>query len=291
MASSDDIIKYQIRVKPDVANVYRDSSKSTIVGYAYRGYELICTDVSKDKKFYYIPAFEGWIESSNFTIINIHVPEDIPEDQIKGAVNSKNITTSIVEPGNGAAGTVFANMVGSNMGGVFGLPYQFLPNTDRRLNNDNSGIGRKYAEKILSRNNFIYLQPGKCEFLPGASGADKSAMLQSLISGEGTGANGSGRYYTFALDFSSYFSYVDKACAATASLLGIENQQITVNGRTARAGNFHWANALSSQYANQVLKTSNNIVYYMDGYNSMSEDFGNSTRESSLLSQSSAILL
>lgn len=285
MAVNENTIKYGIRVKPEVANIYRDSSKSTIVGYAYASYELICTEVSDDKKFYYVPAYDGWIESSNFTIISTEVPEDVPEDQIKGAVNSKNITTSIVEPGNGAAGSVFAGMVGSNMSGVFGLPYQFLPSADRRLNNDNSGIGRKYAEKILGRNNFIYLQPGRCEFLPGASGSEKSAMLNSLLSGEGAGAGGSGRYYTFALDYGTYFGYVDKACSATASLLGIENQQITVNGTTARAGNFHWANALSSQYANKVLKTSNNIVYYMDGYNSMSEDFGNSTRESSLVSQ------
>lgn len=279
-----DEFRYEVKIKPRTAYIYRDGSQTVIVGQANKNWKILVTKVSDDKKWYFAPAFNGWIASSNFTITNYNVPEDVPDDKIGGVVNSKNITTSIVNPGNDAAGSVFGSMLSSSMSGVFGLPYQFMPAVDRRLNNDNSGVGRKYAEKILGRNNFLYLQPGNCEFLPGASASERSAALNRLISGEG-GINGSGRYYQFALDFSDYYSYVNRACWATASLLGIENQKITINGRTERAGSFPWQEALSSQYANQVLKTSNNIVFYMDGYNSTSEDFGNSTRESSLVSQ------
>ena len=66
--------------------------------------------------------------------------------------------------------------------------------------------------------------------------------------------------------------------------MGIENQSITINGRTATAGHYDWSNALSNTYS-RILNCSKNMVFYMDSYNQVSEDFGNSTRESSLVSQ------
>ena len=54
--------------------------------------------------------------------------------------------------------------------GVFGFPYQFLPNTDRRItnasgSNEYSLLGRKYKERIASRAPIMILQAGCADIM------------------------------------------------------------------------------------------------------------------------------
>ena len=68
--------------------------------------------------------------------------------------------------------------------------------------------------------------------------------------------------------------------------MGIGDELIVVNGVPATAGTYQWQNALGDNngLANTLFGMNNNLVFYMDGFNQISEDYGNSTRESSLVS-------
>ena len=291
MASS--AVKYEIVIKQDVVNVYRDNStSSSIVGVVNKNQNIIVTEKSADGLYYYAPNYEGWIRSSNFSIVNANAT-GIPENRVLMKAKDADISDYIV-PFDGSGSAVgLAQMTADSTAGIYGIPYQFMANVDRRVKevNENGvgdGVGRKFAEKILSRNNLLYLQPGKQQFMKGMSKADQSSILANLTSLATNGSaedvmTANGRYYSFALDYGHYFDYVNSAARAVASLMGLSNQQVSINGQTGSLRTFDWSNALNGSYAKDLFGIENNITFYMDGMNQISEDFGNSTRESSLV--------
>ena len=68
-----------------------------------------------------------------------------------------------------------------NVMGFMGLPYQFLPSVDTRLVDDGAALGRKYAEKIISRAPLLLITPGKPNFMAQYSTAQKKGVLELLI--------------------------------------------------------------------------------------------------------------
>ena len=298
---ADEILCYVQIKNPDV-NVYRDNSQDIIVGHTSNKIKINVTEISPDKQYYYSPAYEGWIASSNITILQsgsspINDSQMIKEPETK-EVNIED--EELVTGSNSAASSVLASLAATDTVGIFALPYQFMKTTDRRLkeSSDNGvgeGIGRKYAEKILSRGNLLYLTPGRQEFMAGASSQDRSNMLSSLAN-MAAGFNvdldprsivtTNARYYSLAFDYDNYFRYVDTACSATAVLMGIGSERVIIGGKSTLLKDVHWQDALStnSQFT-EMLGAHQNIIFYVDGLNSISESFGNSTRESSLVSQ------
>ena len=65
-----------------------------------------------------------------------------------------------------------------NNNGIFGIPYQFLPSVDARL--ENSELGHKYTEKIVSRMPLLFLVPCKQKFMEGFNRDDRETVLQAL---------------------------------------------------------------------------------------------------------------
>ena len=193
-----------------------------------------------------------------------------------------------------ANGGLYVTVGKTNLSGIFGLPYQFAANVDRRLDSSNGrvhsnddGIGRKFAEKILTRNNLIYLMPCIQDFMTGASNEDRSGAVGALL---GQTRNYSGllgkyaRYYTAVNAIDDYYKYVNSMCQSTAIYLGIGNETISVGGASGKAAGFLWQNALEREFQ-KTIGAVRNIVFYVDGLNSVSESFSNDTRESSLASQ------
>ena len=283
-------IRNQVVITVDNANIYRSNDNfDDIVGASNIGYEVVATKLSPDKKYYYIPYYSGWISVENVRIVAVNisksidenklitktVEEPIPDDLGPDPLVTTDEYRAVTSRGLDMSGYVLST------NGVFGMPYQFMPRVDRRLNNDLDGVGRKYAEKIISRNNLLYLTPGKQDFMPGASAAEKEAVLSSLIYGGG-GANRDfyGRYYSLAFAMSEYYDYVNPMCWAVAGLLDIRNVRMP-NGGTL--GSYNWHSYLNSQYGRYKI-TADNLVFYVDSFNEVSEDFGNDTRESSLVS-------
>ena len=135
---------------------------------------------------------------------------------------------------------------------VFGMPYQFLPDTDRRLFTQKSNgvtniahldkdeyMGRKYIERIAQRANILFLTPGTVRFLKGASSKTKKRVIEGFLSNLENTASMQGllndtesyRYYSFDFDVQGYFQYLNPMIRAAARYLNL--QDYTVDGKKA----------------------------------------------------------
>lgn len=295
MAADNSIgIKISTLIKDNYVNVYRSNDASTddIIGAADKGYIIVATKLSPDKKYYYIPYYGGWIDVSDTEIVSPYLPDDVDEMKIIDKVTTEKTVTDfgsepVVETdeyklstsrGLDLSGTVLSTK------GIFAIPYQFSPMVDRRLGEgDYDDVGRKYAEKIMARNNLLFLTPGKQDFMPGADASEKAAVIEALQGGgDVNNINYYGRYYSLAFALDEYYNYVDPMCQSVARLLELNKVKLDGYGNTT-IGNFHWAKYLNSKYGTYV-GAANNILFYVDSFNEASEDFGNDTRESSLVS-------
>lgn len=176
-------------------------------------------------------------------------------------------------------------MMMHTMNGVEGLPYQFLSSVDCRL--EGSEIGAKYAEKIISRLPLLFLVPCKQVFMDDYDDSDKSNVLSMLTgavepSSDLVSKDG-GRYYSVDYDYATYYKYLNCMLSAVAHYMGIYNKTIKINGKKSKLGTFAWQNELSDDFK-AYFSSQQNVVFYLDGLNQVSESYSNSTTESSLAS-------
>ena len=183
-----------------------------------------------------------------------------------------------------------------NVAGVFGLPYQFLPNTDLRLDGDTKteNIGYEYAKKIIERIPLLFISPGKASFMTRYSKENKRNLLEYLINnstGNTVGSlddilNGDGKYYTFEYDRARYYQYVNPMCRIAARFLEIDD--ITIDG--TKLDRMNWE--VFTQHGIKNIGDFGDfgaIPFYVDTDTSVSESFGNSTTQSMLSSTVNSI--
>lgn len=182
--------------------------------------------------------------------------------------------------------------------GVFGLPYQFLPNTDPRLSQSQNSqhIGYEYAEKIVEKIPLLFLAPGKASFMTKYSKKNKENVLEKLI-GLGTGTDDNknslndlitsdGRYYTFEYDPTRYYKFVNPMCRIAARYMNL--QDVVINGE--HLDNINWENFTRSGIKSiGDFGTYTSIPFYVDAETSIHESFGNSTTQSMMVSTVNSI--
>lgn len=179
-----------------------------------------------------------------------------------------------------------------HIAGVFGLPYQFLPTADLRLDGSKTteNIGYEYGERIIERIPLLFIAPGKASFMTKYSKKDKQNILEKLITlGAGNDNNTSlndlldstGRYYTFEYDTTTYYKFVNPMCRIAARYLNL--QDVTVNG--SKLDKFNWETFTKSGIKSiGDFGTYTSIPFYVDTDTSVSESFSNSTSQSMLAS-------
>lgn len=185
----------------------------------------------------------------------------------------------------------------SSVAGVFGLPAQFLPLTDPRINNSSSDIelGYEYADKIISRIPLLLMAPGKPSFMTEYSAEDKANVLERIIN-TATGnvstssledlLDDDGRYYTFEYDQARYYTFVNPMCRIAARYLDI--QDFVIDGQ--RLDSINW-----ETFTQQRIRTIgdfgdfSSVPFYVDADTSISESHSNSTTQSMIASTVNSI--
>jgi hypothetical protein len=167
-----------------------------------------------------------------------------------------------------------------------------MSSVDRRIAN-NVPVGRKYAEKIFSRLPLLFLTPCEPLFMDQFSSKAKHSALQAIISGNSASlsellsgeSTKAGRYYSVDFNYAEYYRYLNVMLAAVSAYLGIFNTKIPVAGYSEpRAiGKIDWQYELNDDFKT-FFSSAENIIFYLDGMESVSESFTNSTTESSIAS-------
>lgn len=184
--------------------------------------------------------------------------------------------------------------------GTFGLPYQFLPSVDTRTNmstpfgGNNTGIGMEYADKIVGKIPLLFIAPGRPNFMTKFSRTDKETVLSRILSDVGEAVSsvtgledlitGEGKYYTFDYAVNEYYSYVNPMCRIAARYLELQDFNLGGFGGGG-LDTIDWSAYTMGHIKGLIESTTYaNIPFYLDADSSISEDFGNSTGESSLAS-------
>lgn len=177
------------------------------------------------------------------------------------------------------------NILTNKLCGIEGVPYQFLSSVDQRI--PGTQIGRKYADKIISRIPLLFLTPCKPVFMDEFGDMDRSTVA-SFISGAVDASNdlieGKGRYYSVEYDYANYYNYVNCMLTSVAAFLGIYDEKITLNGTTQKVGKYPWQNEMNKDFET-FFSAKENVIFYLDALDSVSESYSNETTESSLASQ------
>lgn len=180
--------------------------------------------------------------------------------------------------------------------GVMGLPYQWLPTQDPRLeykkNNtkgDQVDIGRTYGDKILSRVPLLLITPGTADFMANYTKNEAESIISKLISsadkitsdleeGLEQTITRDGKYYSFKFDYNSYYNCVNPMCRAAAYFLGIEDTVVYgIKLKNYEHGR-HGRNQLD-----KFLGTYRGCIpFYVDSETSIQDSFGNDTTQSAL---------
>ena len=228
-----------------------------------------------------------WLLLNIYPLLETIIP--VPITKASDIMAEQKLTTG----DNSSSNSVLASITATNLNGIWAMPYQFMPKVDRRLGDADNGVGRKYAEKIASRGNLLYLTPGRQTFMPGVSAAERSNALSGFMDSSGFGPSDpsdvvtkDARYYGMEYDWENYFRYVNIAAASTASLMGIGDVEISVGGNSRiPISQINWSSALPVDgNFKSMLGLNQNLLFYVDGLNSISDSYSNSTRESSLVS-------
>ena len=183
-----------------------------------------------------------------------------------------------------------SKLLSTTTNGIEALPYQFMESVDRRIAG-NVRIGRKYAEKIFSRLPLLFLTPCEPSFMDSFSTQQRKDVISSILSGQSSNlsdllgeSSKAGRFYTADFAYTKYYGYLNTMLSAVSAYLGIFNEEIPVhNVYNTKIGTMDWKNELNDSFKT-FFSFAENVVFYLDGMESVSESFTNSTQESSIAS-------
>jgi hypothetical protein len=192
----------------------------------------------------------------------------------------------------------------SDLSGILGMPHQFLPIADPRINIEptedgyypvggEDQFGRVYSEKIIKHIPLLLMTPGVPVFMSDFSSEKKQKMIAKLggwveetldsIFSDGD----SGKYYSLKYAYTEYFKYVNAMLRSAAYFLEIQGEK--VNGK--RLGELDWlaetttsgAKVFSEEgLANFLGPYAGSIAFYADAGTSVDDSFSNQTEASSL---------
>ena len=175
--------------------------------------------------------------------------------------------------------------------GIFGLPYQWLPIADPRIDGsmNNSAMGEVYAEDFVSNMPLLLLTPGKASFMTKFSQKEKKNILEKMISSWGSNDQNSlsdilqreGRYYTFEADKTDYFKYFNPMARIGARYLELQNEKL--DGKPL--DEINWADYIKTRVKKFAdIGDMEALPFYINSETSVSESFSNSTTESQIAS-------
>ena len=187
----------------------------------------------------------------------------------------------------------------NHVAGVFGLPYQFLPTADVRLDNsttNNVHIGYEYAERIIEKIPLLFIAPGRANFMSSFSNKDKKSTLEYFISSTRVNddninnrldslMSSTGKYYTFEYDLVRYYEFVNPMCRIAARYLNLQDVELETEEGTERLDTMNWESYTRSGISSlEQIGTYTSIPFYVDADTSINESFSNSTSQSMIAS-------
>ena len=196
-------------------------------------------------------------------------------------------------------GSEFYN-IGSVLG-IQGLPYQFMPHVDTRLDGTSqiASVGADYASKIIAEMPLLMITPGVPNFAKGYSDEEKKDIISSLIGTASDLVTGNlndllsrtGRYYTFQPKITDYFNYLNPMARICARLMEVQDKTVEFDGSMQKLDNVNWMNYTQKKLSSIIDLATDYmaIPFYIDSETQINESFSNDVTDSSLASTINSI--
>lgn len=200
---------------------------------------------------------------------------------------------------------VTANLLSTKITGIEGIPYQFMGSVDRRIGtqagqgvnevNKLDGVGRKYAEKVFSRMPLLWLTPCEPVFMGDFNAEENKDVIDAMISVV-TGINTfsdetksslqslltkQGKYYTTEVNYDTYYNALNTMLTCLVYYMGLGDVKIPIKGKMTELKKVSWDKELNEDFK-KFYSSRENLIFYLDGLNQVSETFSNDTTDSSL---------
>jgi SH3 domain protein len=158
---------------------------------------------------------------------------------------------------------------------LYGIPYQFRPEVDVRVDKVSKVIGRKFINNIMSNAPVVSIIPGVPKYLPNAknrndmvakSQAFMSAAtgafedLQNVLTAQEREGESPQRYYDFQQDYTNYMQYVNIMCRTAATFLELTD---TLDGDSLQSydwRNYRWGADSNKGAASWAIKQGGKMV-------------------------------
>ena len=183
---------------------------------------------------------------------------------------------------------------------LFGLPYQFNPSVDPRLDGISETVGSKFLKNMVIEGPVVTFIPGEPDYLPAENSTDKKvnttgALLEAASDGFVTlesAIKGSKqddyKLYDFKRQYGKYINYVNALCRAGATFLDIDAQLDGTPLQGYDWRNYRWdassyssiAKNVSKKVANKLSKTL--ITYKNDSTTQETEAYAKSVNSKAL---------
>lgn len=189
-----------------------------------------------------------------------------------------------------------------NLRGILGMPHQFLPLTDPRINStgnigEDDMFGRVYAERIIKHIPLLLMTPGVPQFMASYNKNQREGIIGALMGliTDNDALNDlfdgkQGKYYSLKYMYTEYFYYVNAMLRSAAYFLGIDSETID----DKKLGTLNWLYQSATGLGSDIFNSNaldkflgpytGAIAFYADAGTSVDESISNSTTESSLAS-------
>lgn len=158
---------------------------------------------------------------------------------------------------------------------LYGLPYQFRPEVDVRVDKVSKIIGRKFINNIMSNAPVVSIIPGIPKYLPNAksrndmvakSQAFMSAAtgafedLQNVLTAQEREGEPVQRYYDFQQDYTNYMQYVNIMCRTAATFLELTDKLDGDSLQSYDWRNYRWGSGSNKGAASWAVRQGGKMV-------------------------------
>lgn len=249
----DHVATYSGKVTASKLNVRKSATTSSSIVKKYnKGTKVTITKLKTSSSMKWGKTSDGWIciKSGNTTYVDITKQKA----SSSSSTNKKNDSKTTKIQYNKLYSALSTSV---NDGGkldktmqLFGLPYQFLPSVDYRVETVSDVLGRKFIQNIILDAPVVTILPGEPSYLPGQK--DKTAWTNAFIKASNgnfgelqalagtTKGTKDVKFYDFKTAYIEYMRYVNILCRTCATFLELNDKKYLINGTESNFLTFDW---------------------------------------------------
>lgn len=244
---------YSGKVTASKINVRKSASNSASIVKKYKkGDKLTITQIKKESSQKWGKTKDGWVclSSGNTSYVSYNKSTSNSGDKDDKKISAEEAKIRYNKLYDSLKNSVNDGSKLNKTMQLFGLPYQFLPSVDYRVEDVSDELGRKFIQNIVLDAPVATILPGEPSYLPGKK--DKTAWTNAFIKASNgnfgelqalagtTKGTSDVKFYDFKTAYIEYMQYVNILCRTCATFLELNRKDYQINGNGVNFLTYDW---------------------------------------------------